>query len=225
MVAIEQSEALSEAGRFRVPRLRAWAMIAITAALVCLGGFAARGFSDNGLRLGSELVWRFTCFIYFAAIVAGPLARLIPSQRLRRICEQRRQIVWGFCASFGIYLASVLVPNTFAVPEFDHDGLTAGMTIFVVFGAALTLVIAYTASRRAGVFLGERQRGTMLGVGMAFFWLTYALAGLSRISGPHRPDAFYGFSLSLMVIALLLRFADRFAAKIRNRAGPMREPA
>jgi hypothetical protein len=65
----------------------------------------------------------------------------------------------------------------------------------------------------------------MLGVGMAFFWLTYALAGLSRISGPQRPDAFYGFSLSLMVIALLLRFADRFAAKIRNRAEPMRGPA
>ena len=93
MVAIEQSAAFSEAGRFHLPtparlgadrhHCRRWSGI---------GGFAARGFSDNGLRLGSELVWRFTCFVYFAAIIAGPLARLIPSQSLRRICEQRRQI-------------------------------------------------------------------------------------------------------------------------------------
>jgi hypothetical protein len=57
----------------------------------------------------------------------------------------------------------------------------------------------------------------MLGVGMACFWLAYALTGLARISGPHRPDAFYGFSLSLMMIALLLRFADRLVARIKSR--------
>ena len=81
------------------------------AALVGIGGFAARGFSDNGLRLGSEMAWRFTCFVYFAAIIAGPLARLIPSQTLRQICEQRRQLIWGFCASFGVYLASCWCPT------------------------------------------------------------------------------------------------------------------
>jgi hypothetical protein len=225
VVAIEQSAALSAVDRVPIPRLWGWAVIAITAALIGIGGFAAQGFSDNGLRLGSELVWRFTCFIYFAAIIAGPLARLIPSQALRHLCERRRQLVWGFCASFGVYLASVLVPSTFAQPGFDRDGVTAGMTIFVLFGAGLALVIAYTASQRAAVFLGEQARGSMLGVGMAFFWLAYALTGLARISGPHRPDAFYGFSLSLMVIALLLRFADRFAAKIRGRNPPLRQLA
>jgi hypothetical protein len=193
-----------------------WAVIAAVAALFCVGGFAARGFSDNGLRLGSELVWRFTCVMYFAAIVAGPLARLIPSETLRHICEERRQLIWGFCASFGVYLASVLMPNTLTPPDLDRDGITAGMTIFVAFGALLVVVIAYTASRQAGDFLGDKARGTMLGVGMACFWLAYALTGLARISGPHRPDAFYGFSLSLMVVALLLRFADRLVARIKS---------
>jgi hypothetical protein len=224
VVAIEQSVALSEVGRFHVPRLRGWALIAVSAALIGGCGFAARGFGDNGLRLGSELVWRFACFIYFAAVIAGPLARLIPSQTLRRICEQRHQLVWGFCASFGIYLASVQVPSSFTLPGFKGDGASAGTTVFVAFGAALILVIAFAASRRASVFLGERARGAMLGVGMAFFWLAYALTGLAHISGPHRPDAFYGISLNLMVIALLLRFADRFAAKIRARNEPMRGP-
>jgi hypothetical protein len=216
VVVVENGAVLSKAGRFHHPRLAGWAVIALAAVLFCVGGFAARGFSDNGLRLGSELVWRFTCVIYFAAIVAGPLARLIPSQTLRHICEERRQLIWGFCASFGVYLASVLMPNTLTPPDLDRDGLTASMTVFVAFGAMLVVVIAYTAGRQAAHFLGEKASGTMLGVGMTCFWLAYALTGLARISGPHRPDAFYGFSLSLMVIALLLRFADRLVARIKS---------
>ncbi len=211
MVAIKHSATLAGLGRF-APQ-RAWAVIAIFAALLCLGGFAVRGFSDNGLRLGSQLAWRFTFLVYFAAIVAGPLARLVPSQTLRRLCEERRQLVWGFCASFGVYLASILVPNTLTLPGPDRD--TAGMSVFIVFAAALVLVVAYTTSRQAASFLGDKARGVMLGMGLATFWLAYVLTGLSRIAGPHRPDAYYGFSLALMVIALLLRFADRFAAQFR----------
>lgn len=195
--------------------MRGHMMIGLAAILIFLGGFAARGFSDNGLRFGSELTWRFTFCVYFAAIAAGPLARLMPIESVRRICEGRRQLIWGFCASFGVFLASVLVPNTFTQPGLDRDGLTAGMSVFIILGTILVLVIAYTASHGASHFLGDKARRTMLGAGMSYFWLAYALTGLARISGPHRPDAFYGFSLVLMLIALLLRFADRFAAKIR----------
>lgn len=195
--------------------MRGHMMIGLAAILIFLGGFAARGFSDNGLRFGSELTWRFTFCVYFAAIAAGPLARLMPIESVRRICEGRRQLIWGFCVSFGVFLASVLVPNTFTQPGLDRDGLTAGMSVFIILGTILVLVIAYTASHGASHFLGDKARRTMLGAGMSYFWLAYALTGLARISGPHRPDAFYGFSLVLMLIALLLRFADRFAAKIR----------
>ena len=212
MALIEHNSSLIPDGQFRLPRLPGWAVIGVVAASLALAGFSARGFSDNGFRLGSEFAWRFACLIYFAAVIAGPLARLIPSKRVKRVCQERRQLIWGFCASFGVYLASILLPNTAPVP--DH-GLTAGMTIFVFFGGLLILVIAYTASRPAAHFLGEHISRTMLYVGMATFWLAYAAAGLSYISGPHRPDIFYGFSLSLMVIALLLRFADCFATKLR----------
>lgn len=215
MIAVEQDAALSGAGRFRIPHMRGHMMIGLAAILIFLGGFAARGFSDNGLRFGSELTWRFTFCVYFAAIAAGPLARLMPIESVRRICEGRRQLIWGFCVSFGVFLASVLVPNTFTQPGLDRDGLTAGMSVFIILGTILVLVIAYTASHGASHFLGDKARRTMLGAGMSYFWLAYALTGLARISGPHRPDAFYGFSLVLMLIALLLRFADRFAAKIR----------
>ena len=217
VVAIEQDTALAEERWFQIPRLPAWAVIAAVAALVGIGGFAGRGFSENGLRLGSELAWRFTCFVFFAAIIAGPLARLVPSQTLRRICEQRRQLIWGFCASYGVYLASLLVPNLLASPEFSR---TAGLTVFVIFGAGMAVAVACIAGRQAARILGETVRNVMLGVGLSTFWLAYALTGLAHISGPHRPDAFYGFSLSLMIVALLLRFADRFAAGIREGNKP-----
>lgn len=200
-------------GRLRFAHLPGWALVASASALICLMGFAARGFGDNGLRLGSELAWRFTFLIYFAAVTAGPLTRLVPSRVLRRICDRRRQLIWGFCASFAVYLASVLVPNTTPLsPERD----ATGASVFILFGAALILVIAYAAGDGVALFLGERAKRTLLGVGLSTFWLIYAAAGLAHISGPHRPDVFYGVSLGLMIAALLLRFADSFATGFRR---------
>ena len=33
---------------------------------------------------------------------------------------------------------------------------------------------------------------------------------LGFLFGPHRPDAWYGFSLGIMLLALVLRYADRW---------------
>ena len=116
---------------------------------------------------------------------------LIPSQALRQLCEQRRQLIWSFCASFGVYLASVLVPNTLAQPGLDHDGLTAGMTLFVLFGAVAGAghgLCRQPAGRRVSGREGARRHAGRRR--LAYFWLTYALTGLARISGPHRPTHF-----------------------------------
>lgn len=215
MVAIEQD--LSRNGRMAGYRPRAWMLIAVVAALLTAIGWTARGFAENGFRLGSEFAWRFTFLIYFLAIMAGPMARLVPSPSLRRLCEERRQLVWGFSASFGVYLLGVVVPNLLLPDGPDDAGLTGGMATFALFGAALSGAIAFAARRDAARILGEKARATILGVGLSTFWLAYALSGLAHISGPHRPDMFYGTSLSLMIVALLLRFADCMAAKIRGR--------
>jgi hypothetical protein len=196
---------------FRIP---VWGLIALAAVLVCLGGFAAHGFDENGLRFGNLLVWRFACLVFFAAAIAGPVTRIVPWEWLRRAGQERRQLIWGFCASIGVYLASLIVPNTLTPPSLDHEGLTAGMALFAIFGAALTMVIAYVASPRSN--LGEQSRKTLLGVGLSYFWLAYTLTALSHLSGPHRPDAFYGFSLILMLAALLARFVDNFVTKMRK---------
>ena len=201
--------------RLRHLRIPLWGLIALAAALVCLGGFAAHGFDENGLRFGNLLVWRFACLVFFAAAIAGPVTRIVPWEWLRRAGQERHQLIWGFCASIGVYLASLIVPNTLTPTSLDHEGLTAGMVLFVIFGAALTMVIAYVASPRSN--LGEQSRKTLLGVGMSYFFLAYTLTALSHLSGPHRPDAFYGFSLILMLAALLARFVDNFVTKIRKQ--------
>lgn len=221
LVAIEHSAALS--GRLSVPRLRGWAFIAMLAILTGGSGLVARGVTESGWRLSGELVWRFNCFVYFAAVIAGPLARLIPWQRLRGASENRCQLIWGFCASFVVYLAGVCLPELW-MPELfaplDRGGWMAGIGTFDLFGAGLTVIIACAAGRHAALILGARVRGIILGVSLFCFWLAYVLTGLGHLSGPHRPDAFYGISLLLMIAALLLRFADHLAAKIRGDHNP-----
>ena len=184
--------------------------IAILAALLVLGAILARGFSENGFRLGSQLAWRYASFVFVAALAMGPLCRIAahffpavtPPESLSR------KLVWGFCAAYGVYLLSVFVPNVI------H--LSAGAMLMTVFGSTVVLVMAVTAAplvRLGGPpILSDKVRKVLLGTSAIYFWLCYSLMALARISGPHRPDSYYSLSLSLMILALLLRYADRWLA-------------
>ena len=50
--------------------------IVILAVLLVLGAILARGFSENGFRLGSQLAWRYASFVFVAALAMGPLCRI-----------------------------------------------------------------------------------------------------------------------------------------------------
>ncbi len=182
--------------------------IAILAVLLVVGAILARGFSDNGFRLGSQLAWRYASFVFVAALALGPLCRIAahffpvftPPESLSR------KLVWGFCAAYGIYLLSVFVPNVI------H--LSAGAMLMTVFGSTVVLVMAATAAPLVRLgrppILPDKVRRVLLGTSAIYFWLCYSLMALARISGPHRPDPFYDISLSLMILALLLRYADHW---------------
>jgi hypothetical protein len=184
--------------------------IAILAVILVLGAILARGFSENGFRLGSQLAWRYASFVFVAALAMGPLCRItthfLPAFTAPESLS--RKLVWGFCAAYGIYLLSVFVPNVI------H--LSAGAMLMTVFGSTVVLVMAITAAplvRLGGPpILPDKVRKVLLGTSAIYFWLCYSLMALARISGPHRPDGYYDLSLSLMIVALLLRYADRWLA-------------
>jgi hypothetical protein len=212
MVALEHPAFFSHG---KVPRLRLSlgplvGSIAVIALALVLGAILFRGFGENGFRLGSQLAWRYASFVFFAALVAGPAcrvaARFFPATTPP--ASLSRKLVWGFCASYGIYLLSVFLPNVIR--------LSAGATLMVLFGGGIALVMAVTAAplKRLGdrVIIPEKVRRVLLGSAAVYFWLCYCVMALARISGPHRPDAFYGISLCLMVAGLLARYADRWVS-------------
>jgi hypothetical protein len=209
MVSLDQS-AVFDTPTFRTPRLPfAVVMVALLALAVFATGFALRGFSDNGVRFGTQLVWRFNSLVFFVALVAGPLGRLVPG--LRPLADQGRPLLQGFCAAMAVYVAAILAPNLFAVSDgVRPGGITAGMTFFVAFTGSVTLVLAAAVNRSLCRQVGRKACHAMLGIAAIYFWLCYSLIGLAHISGPHRPDSYYEISVILMIAALLVRFAEHF---------------
>ena len=210
MVALDNTVLV---GRIRVPRLKLTlgplvGGITSGAVVLVVGAVLFRGFAENGFRLGSQLAWRYASLVFFLALVAGPLCRLAARlfHSLTPPESLGRKLVWGFCASYGVYLLSVFLPNVIR--------LSPGATLMVLFGGSVALVMALTAApiKRLGdkPVIPAKVRRVLLGTAAGYFWLCYALMGLSRIYGPHRPDAFYGISLCLMVTGLLVRYADRW---------------
>jgi len=194
--------------------------IALVAAALVLGAVLALDFSENGFRLGSRLAWRYACFVFFAALIAGPVCRIVarffPKFSFPEECG--RELVWGFCASYGIYLLSVFLPNVI------HQ--SAGATLMVLFGGGVALVMALTVAlpkRLAGRASVEKVRRGMLGTAVLYFWLCYSVMALARLAGPHRPDAFYGISLCLMVVGLLARYADRWFSEPSRNVSNLRQ--
>jgi hypothetical protein len=208
MVALDNNAIFGSVPRLRLSLAPLVSVIALVTIALVLGTILARGFSENGFRLGSQLAWRFTFFVFFAAMMADPLGRLAAHLLSGFTWPESlgRKLIWGFCASYGVYLLSVFLPHVIR--------LSGGATLMVLFGATVALVMALTAAplKRLGgkVMIGERTRRTVLGTAFIYFWSCYSLMALARISGPHRPDAFYDISLSLMMIALLVRYADHW---------------
>jgi hypothetical protein len=208
MVALDNSAFFDRVPRLKLNLAPLVGAIALTAAVLVVGAILLRGFSENGFRLGSQLAWRYSSFVFFAALVAGPacriaarfMAELTPPESLSR------KLVWGFCASYGVYLLSVFLPNVIR--------LSAGATLMVLFGGGVSLVMALSAGPLLGgrAIVPKKIRRVLLAIAASYFWLCYSLMALARISGPHRPDAYYGISLCLMVVGLLARYADRWVS-------------
>jgi hypothetical protein len=209
MVALDNQNFLGSA--VRVPRINLAPLvgaIAVLAVGLVFGAIVARGFSENGFRLGSQLAWRYTTIIFVAALVSAPVCRIAARLRPGFACPESlgRKLTWGFCASYGVYLLSVFLPNVLE--------LSAGATLMTLFGGMVTAVMALTAApiKRLGKkpVIGNRSRRVLLGIATIYFWCCYVVMALSRLTASDRPDAWYGFSLGLMLVVVAVRYGDRW---------------
>jgi hypothetical protein len=217
MVALDNSAFFGQVRRLRIPLPRKAMTLAplvtslgAIAVVLVLGAIIFRGFGENGFRLGSQLAWRYTSLVFFAALVAGPVCRIVAHffPPLTPPPSLGRKLVWGFCVSFGVYLLSVFLPNVIQ--------LSAGATLMTLFASGVVLVMAATVApiKRPGgeAIIPEKFRRVLLAIAVIYFWLCYSVMALARISGPHRPDDYYGISLCLMVLGLLARYGDRWVS-------------
>ena len=76
MVALDNHAIFGSVPRLRVNLAPLVAGIALVSVAVVLGAIVFRGFAENGFRLGSQLAWRYTFFVFFAAMVVELACRL-----------------------------------------------------------------------------------------------------------------------------------------------------
>jgi len=112
VVAVDNSAVLNTP-QFRIgklPPLGLSGLTAIIAALTVLATVAGYGFSESGFRMGSK--WHgVSPFSSFSPCGRRPALQSRALRPLRHLGPQRRQLVWSFCAAFGVYLFSVFAPN------------------------------------------------------------------------------------------------------------------
>jgi hypothetical protein len=183
---------------------------ALISAVLVAASLSLNAGTGNGWRVAAETVSRFSVLLFAAAMIVEPFARIVPG--LRGIGRERGSLVLAFAAASAISLAALVAPF-----EFTGESLSAPTVAYCVFTAMILVVMLFSAHPATIRLLGAPAWRAMQRIATAYFWLVFTLSGIEHLIGPHRPDSWYGFSLLLLVGALLVRFADSFVAHWRSR--------
>jgi hypothetical protein len=158
----------------------------------------------------TELVLRLATLVFPFAIAAGPAGRLIFGSDDWRVGRWERMSLLAFVAVYAVFLHCVAWPFFLTGERMPVD-----TTAFCVFNTFIVCMLAVTALEHVSNAVGDRTVNTVNRVSIAYFWFIFALAGVAHLYGPHRPDGFFGFSLILLVTAVLVRFADVFVLRLK----------
>jgi len=208
MVAIEHTGVEFAPSRWnprqRIVGLAAGLTLGVLAAWI---SFLYQGGDMNAARFASSVVLFTSSIVFSLYYMAGPVARLIRSDVTKTFGEERFAMAYGFIGMMGVFLASILTPDYLLTGRVPFPTL-----VYVAFTAMVGAVFLMSAgNKRTDQSVTLRA---FRGLSSAYFWLAFAFIDMDRMIGPHRPDANpYGISLLLLVIALLVRFADAFAQK------------
>lgn len=183
---------------------------AIALAVAALA-FLYRGGDHNGVRYAAQMVFRASSVVFLLYYLAQPLARLIPTRPTLALARQRMGLALAFAGSYAVFVACSLAPDYM-------NGAPVALTTlgFAIFSAVvLSVMLMGEYGGRATDPAWRAAWRAMESIGVAYFWVVYAVSDLDHLSGPHRPDGFYGASLVVLCLAVLVRFADAFRQRYR----------
>ncbi|MEI9994844.1 MAG: hypothetical protein WDM91_09645 [Rhizomicrobium sp.] len=183
----------------------------LLSALVAVASLSLQAGTGNGWAEAGTQVGRFALLLFVAAMVVEPLGRLIPLKPMQAAARERGGLTLGFVTASAVALACELAPM-----QFGGAIVSAPTIAYCAFTGLILAVLLFSGHPATLRFLGEPAWRAMQRIATAYFWLAFTLTGIEHIVGPHRPDSWPGFSLLLLVAALLIRFADAFVAHYRG---------
>jgi hypothetical protein len=194
---------------YQNPRRRGVGLMAGVALGVVLSaiGFLSHGGGPNGARFAANLVLFSSSLVFVLYYVSAPLSRLIFTPATQALGAERFAVAYGFAGMMGVFLFLVLAPDFATVARPPLPTL-----FYAIVTALVTAVFLMSAGSKRGA--GSAAMRSLQSLSSGYFWLAFAFTDTDRMVGPHRPDGiFYGLSLTLLVVALLIRFADAFMAR------------
>ncbi|HEX2591441.1 MAG TPA: hypothetical protein VHL34_08085 [Rhizomicrobium sp.] len=190
-------------------RIRPYAVVGICAAIAGVSiamGLTAYGVSEEGWRTSVQYAGRAAIVIFLLPFLAGPLARLF---RVPGLLIDRRAYGLGFAFAYAAYLATVIAPYVLGGYRIPPT-----VVLFTAVGVAMLAVQVLTSNSLSIRTLGFAAWSRIHRFVMYAYWTIFTLGLLDQYVSPHRPDQFLALGLTLMIAALLIRFAAAFAEKI-----------
>ncbi len=184
--------------------------LAGTSLALCL---AAGGFIFQGGGFAARLVLAAASLAFVVAYLAKPLCRLIPSDATRAMARESIGLTQAFAGIYAVFLSCIVLPGFFT-----ENVVSLPTLAFAAFSALILAVMMFGTSAKR--ILGSHAGRAILGLSNAYFWCAFAASDLGHMVGPHRAtafDVFYEVSLSLLVLALFVRFADTFLERRKVR--------
>ncbi len=126
------------------------------------------------------------------------------------LARERTGLALAFVGMIAVFFCCALAPDYM---NGGHVPL-ASLAFSILSGIVLAVVLGGEYAGRADPSWRSAWRA-METLGVAYFWVVYAVDDLTHISGPHRVDHYYDTSLTVLVLALLVRFADSFVQRYR----------
>ncbi|MEI9991277.1 MAG: hypothetical protein WDM86_14675 [Rhizomicrobium sp.] len=184
----------------------------LISALIAAASLTLGARNGYGWSLAAEMVARFSLLLFVAAMTVEPVARLIPSRATRAAARERGSLILGFVAASVLSLVCIVAPS-----RLGGEAMTTPAIAYSLLTGAILVVMLFSGHPATIRFLGAPAWRSLQRIATVYFWLAFALTGMSHLIGPHRPDDWHGLSLLLLVAALLVRFADTFVAHLRQR--------